>query len=355
MLVAMSGGVDSSVAAALLRDAGHDVVGCTLRLWGGESDSGCCSAADVDDARRVAQVLGIDHHVFNLAETFDDEVVAPYVAAHADGRTPNPCVECNRSIKFGALLARATRLGFELVATGHHARVTTSLDGFELRRGHDASKDQSYVLGFLSSEVLARVLLPVGIMTKAEVRERARALGLRTAAKPDSQEVCFIPRGRREGFLAARTTLTPAAVVDRVTGTLLGTVPAIELVTVGQRRGIGRGPDGEPRYVDDVDMAARTVRVGRRDDIAVMALDLEADSVSWARGALADGARVLVQTSAHGEAAAAAIWTDQRACVEFDLPARPVAAGQLAVFYATSDPELVVGAATVARRVPALA
>jgi tRNA-specific 2-thiouridylase len=351
----MSGGVDSSVAAAVLRDEGHEVVGCTLRLWGGESDSGCCSAADVDDARRVAQVLGIDHHVFNLAEEFDAQVVDPYVAAHASGTTPNPCVECNRSIKFGALLARAERLGFETVATGHHARVTATRAGFELRRGHDVAKDQSYVLGFLTSGVLARVLLPIGTMTKAEVRERAHALGLRTAAKPDSQEVCFIPRGRRGGFLASRATLTPAAVVDRGTGANLGTVPAIELVTVGQRRGIGHGPDGQPRFVADVDVTTATVLVGRRDDIAVTELDVDRGSVTWARGALDDGAPVLVQTSAHGTPALATMRLAASARLELEAPTRPVAAGQLAVLYAAGDPELVLGSATVARRVPALA
>ncbi len=348
----MSGGVDSSVAAAELRDAGHEVVGCTLRLWGGESDSGCCSAADVDDARRVAQVLEIDHHVFNLADDFDEHVVGPYVTAHASGRTPNPCVECNRSIKFGALLARATRLGFERLATGHHARVSASDQGFELRRGRDASKDQSYVLGFLDSDVLAKVLLPIGTMTKAEVRARAHALGLRTAAKPDSQDVCFIPRGRRDGFLAARTTLTSGAVVDRATGAHLGTVPALELMTVGQRRGIGHGPDGEPRFVADVNVTARTVLVGRRGDVVVSELEVDRGSVAWARRVLQDGDRVLVQSSAHGAVAPATLRIDASTRLDFDLPIRPVAPGQLAVLYSTDDPELVVGAATIARRAP---
>jgi len=260
----MSGGVDSSVAAAVLRDEGHEVVGCTLRLWGGESDSGCCSAADVDDARRVAQVLDVDHHVFNLADEFDKHVVDPYVTSHGRGETPNPCVECNRSIKFGALLARASRLGFETVATGHHARITSSHGGFQLRRGRDVAKDQSYVLGFLTAATLARVVLPIGTMTKLEVRTRAGALGLRTAAKPDSQEVCFIPRGRRDGFLASRTTLTPGNVLDRTSGALLGTVPAIELVTVGQRRASGTVLTGSPgscrRRRGDANRARRSPR-----------------------------------------------------------------------------------------------
>ena len=205
VLVAMSGGVDSSVAAALLVEAGHDVVGATLKLWGGESDSGCCSVADVDDARRVAEQLGIVHHVFNFTDEFDAHVVAPYVEAHAEGRTPNPCIECNRHIKFDRLLERAGRLGFERLATGHHARVT----GDRARSGcagvPTVDKDQSYVLSMLGQDELARVVFPVGELTKSDVRAQRRRLGLRTADKPDSQDVCFI-RSRRgtAGFLGRR-------------------------------------------------------------------------------------------------------------------------------------------------------
>ncbi|MGH9075047.1 MAG: MnmA/TRMU family protein, partial [Acidimicrobiales bacterium] len=192
VLVAMSGGVDSSVAAALLAGAGHDVVGATMKLWGGPSDSGCCSVADVEDARRVAQQLGIVHHVFNFSQDFAAQVVEPYVTAHARGLTPNPCVECNRHIKFHRFLDRATRLGFDAVATGHHARVERSDAGrWRLLRGRDGAKDQSYVLSMLGQAQLARSRFPVGELTKAAVRERAAAIGLCTAAKPDSQDVCF--------------------------------------------------------------------------------------------------------------------------------------------------------------------
>ncbi|NDH44757.1 MAG: hypothetical protein EBY04_00060 [Actinobacteria bacterium] len=191
VLVAMSGGVDSSVAAAELRRDGHDVVGVTLRLWGGESDTGCCSVSDVDDARRVAQQLRIDHLVFNFAEDFDDHVVDPYVQAHQTGTTPNPCIECNRHLKFDRLSRRAELLGFDAVATGHHAQVERGPNGiWRVARGADAAKDQSYVVHMLDQRQLSRTLFPVGHLTKDEVRDRARRLGLRTADKPDSRQRC---------------------------------------------------------------------------------------------------------------------------------------------------------------------
>jgi tRNA-specific 2-thiouridylase len=349
VLVAMSGGVDSSVAAALLSDAGHDVVGCTLQLWGGPTDAGCCSAADVDDARRVAQVLGIDHHVFNLAEAFNDEVVTPYVDAHADGRTPNPCVACNRSIKFGALLGRAGRLGFDALATGHHARVVHASRGPELRRGRDRAKDQSYVLGFLDAATLARLHLPVGEMTKDEVRSVAASLGLRTARKPDSQDVCFVPREGRRGFLAARAPLTPGVVVERSSGAVLARVDAVELVTLGQRRGLGPSPDGRARYAVGVDVANATVYVGSAADAMVRGYDLEPASLTWTGAPVATPSTVLAQASAHGTAVPATLTGDARPRLDLDAPARPVAPGQLCVLYDPSDPDRVLGAATVAR------
>jgi tRNA-specific 2-thiouridylase len=194
VLVAMSGGVDSSVAAALLAAQGHDVVGVTMRLWGGASDTGCCSVSDVDDARWAAQHLGLDHLVFNFGDDFDRDVVGPYVADHAAGRTPNPCIECNRHLKFDRLLQRASALGFDAIATGHHAQVVERDAGHRIGRGRDRSKDQSYVLYMLEQAHLDRVLLPVGALTKQEVRREAARLGLRTASKPDSQDATWCDR-----------------------------------------------------------------------------------------------------------------------------------------------------------------
>jgi tRNA-specific 2-thiouridylase len=328
VLVAMSGGVDSSVAAALAVEAGHEVVGATMKLWGGPSDSGCCSVSDVDDARRVAQQIGVAHHVFNFSEDFDRDVVAPYVDAHAGGRTPNPCIECNRHLKFDRFLERALQLGFAAVATGHHAQVT-ALDGggWSLRRGADPAKDQSYVLHMLNQQQLARTLLPVGAMTKAEVRARAAELGLRTAAKPDSQDVCFISRkGGRASFLEGRIPLHPGSILDEA-GRRVGEVTAVELVTIGQRRGLG--PAIGDRYVTAVDPAAATVTVAPLDRLMVDRIVVTA--MSWVDRPPAPGEGLEVQMSAHG-ASVAARW-DGEGAIDTAVPVRRVAPGQSVVLY----------------------
>jgi tRNA-specific 2-thiouridylase len=337
----LSGGVDSSVAAARLVAAGHEVVGVTLKLWGGESDTGCCSVADVDDARRAADRIGVEHHVFNLGEEFTAAVVEPYVVAHAAGRTPNPCVECNRHLKFGKVLRRADALGFDAVATGHHARVVERPDGTRrLARGADAAKDQSYVLGVLEQRALARTLLPVGTTTKTEVRAEAVRLGLVTATKPDSQEVCFIRRGPgRRGFLGERLALTPGRVVDTA-GRPVGHVGAVELVTVGQRRGLGgAGGGAEPRYVLAVDVAAAEVVVGAEDDLLVDTQAVSPASWTWADAPVSGP--VLAQCSAHGEATAAELDPGGHR-LRWSRPRRRVAPGQLVVVY---DGDQVVGSA----------
>ena len=327
----MSGGVDSSVAAALLRDAGHDVVGATMKLWGGESDSGCCSVADVEDARRVAQQLGIAHHVFNFSADFDRHVVDPYVAEHAAGRTPNPCVACNRHLKFDRFLRRADQLGFDAMATGHHARIVLADGRWQLVRGADRAKDQSYVLYMLTQPQLARTLLPIGELTKAAVRERAVELGLRTAAKPDSQDVCFITRsGGREAFLGDRIALHPGRLVDGASGQELGKIAAVELVTVGQRRGMGdQLAGGARRYALHVDVAGATVTVGRGEDL----LDdrVAVAQMSWVSEPAPPGSAVSVQLSAHGRPVSAVI--EDGGALRFGEPQRRVAPGQSVVLY----------------------
>lgn len=333
VLVMMSGGVDSSVAAALLRDDGHEVVGVTLKLWGGESDSGCCSISDVDDARRVADQLGIDHHTFNFGDAFTEHVVGPYAADHAAGRTPNPCIECNRHIKFAAVDERARSLGFDSVATGHHARVVTLADHtHRVARGADTAKDQSYVLHMLSQEQLSRTLFPVGTMEKAEVRRLAASLHLRTATKPDSQDVCFITKVRgRASFLGDHIPLTPAQVVDQ-TGTPVGSVSAVELVTLGQRKGLGLAGGADPRYVVGIDRAANTVTVGTAADRLVGSQ--AASGFGWAAGPVAG--ELLVQCSAHGrpEPATVEVHADPTcATVHWAAPQRRMAPGQSLVAY----------------------
>ena len=331
VLAALSGGVDSSVAAALLADAGHEVVGVTLRLWGGEGDSGCCAVSDVEDARRSAAQLGIDHHVFDFGDEFHRDVVEPYVADHAAGRTPNPCIECNRHLKFAALADRAAVLGFEAVATGHHARVVELPGaGPRVARGADAAKDQSYVLYPVRGDELARVLFPIGHLTKPEVRRIAVERGLRTATKPDSQDVCFITRADgRSAFLRERVDLHPGRVVDE-SGADVGTTDAIELVTVGQRKGLRLAGGAGRRFVLDVDVEAATVTVGPPERLRVAEQRLS--SVVWAGDPVTGP--VLAQSSAHGRALPATVRADgDLAIVTWDEPTRRVAPGQSVVLY----------------------
>lgn len=340
VLVALSGGVDSSVAAALLVDQGRQVTAVTLKLWGGETDSGCCSVSDVDDARRVAQQLGIDHHVFNFGEDFNAKVVDPYVEAYAKGRVPNPCIECNRHIKFDKLLRRADALGFDQVATGHHAQIVELGDGTRrVARGADQAKDQSYVLHMLKQADLARLEFPVGSMSKDVVRQTALDLGLRTADKPDSQDVCFIEQssGRgdraRRAFLGDRIELKPARIVDH-SGAQVGEAPAIELVAMGQRKGLGLGGAGERRYVVDIDTESATVTVGSFGDTLVSATAVP--DLVWS-GAELDG-EFSIQCSAHGARRPATI---EGTTVVWNEPQPKVSRGQSVVVYL--DDQVVAG------------
>jgi tRNA-specific 2-thiouridylase len=335
VLVMMSGGVDSSVAAALLLDQGHDVTGVTLKLWGGESDSGCCSVSDVEDARRVAAQLGIPHYVFNFSDAFDDSVVHPYVDAYASGETPNPCVECNRTMKFGRVLERARKLDYDFVATGHHARVVGTSDGPALARGADPEKDQSYVLYMLGARELAQTLLPVGELTKAQVRDRARALGLRTADKRESMDVCFITRGGREAFLDARIPRREGTIVDE-RGVVVGTHDGVDAFTVGQRRGLGVAV-GERRYVTDIAAATSTVTVGPRADLLRDRVRLR--DVLRTRP-LPDP--LLAQARAHGAPFPASPAADE---LVFAQPQPRIAPGQVVAFY---DGDVCCGGGIVA-------
>ena len=357
VLVAMSGGVDSSVAAALMLREGHDVAGATMKLWGGPSDTGCCSVADVEDARRVCQQLGIRHHVFNFTSEFERDVVGPYVSAHQRALTPNPCVACNANLKFDRFWQRARLVGFDAIATGHHARVTGDGHAWQLRRGRDLAKDQSYVLYMLGQQQLSELRLPVGELTKPEVRALAGELGLRTASKPDSQDVCFISRAAgREGFLSSRMLFSEGRLVD-TDGEELGEVESLELLTVGQRRGLGLAAASAPdrRYVVGVDLAARTATVGSLEDLLVRSVEVE--ELSWTGPPLPPGARVEVQLSAHGQPVPGA-WAGARGEVpvgawgsgRVDLvdAARRPAPGQVVVLY---DPrpegDVVLGGGTV--------
>jgi tRNA-uridine 2-sulfurtransferase len=328
----MSGGVDSSVATALLVAEGHDVTGVTLKLWGGESDSGCCSVSDVEDARRVAAQLDVPHYVFNFSSEFNDHVVDPYVHAYELGQTPNPCVECNRTLKFGRLLTRALQLGYDAVTTGHHARVVRRGDDLAIARGADRAKDQSYVLHMLGQSELARTLLPIGELTKADVRARAAALGLRTAAKAESMDVCFITRGGREVFLGARIARRPGAIID-VDGAVVGRHDGIDAFTIGQRRGLAVAA-GVRRYITDIAPATGTVTIGARDDLLRDHVRIE--RTQWASDRAPIG-EVLAQWRAHGDAVPARLVGDE---VRFTTPQPRVAPGQMVVLY---DGDVVLG------------
>ncbi len=351
VLLAMSGGVDSSVAGVLLRQQGHDVVGVTMKLWGGTSDSGCCSVSDVDDARRVAQQLDIDHLVFNFGDDFDTHVVAPYVAAHATGTTPNPCIECNRHLKFDRLLRRADQLGFDAIATGHHARIVLDASGVRaVERGADHDKDQSYVVHMLGQRALSRTLFPVGEIDKHEVRRIAADHGLRTAAKPDSQDVCFITStGGRQTFLGERIGMRPARVVD-LSGNQVGTVPAVELMTIGQRRGIGVPGGGDKRYVVDVDVTSGVVTIGSDGDLRRGRCRVT--GVVWSDRPVVGHVRV--QASAHGASVAAELsapTAEGSVSVHWQSPQRRIAPGQSVVFY-DGDDRRVLGGGIAARLEP---
>ena len=297
VLVAMSGGVDSSVAAALAVEAGWDVTGVHLKLADTPGHlqvqgKGCCTLADADDARRVAGTLGVPFYVWDMAEEFQRAVVDDFAAEYAGGRTPNPCARCNEQVKVVGLLARARALGFDALVTGHYARV----EGGRLYRGADAAKDQSYVLYMLGPAELDHLRLPLGGLSKPEVRATAARLGLRTAAKPESYDVCFVPDGDTAGWLERRFGPRPGQVVDTA-GRVLGHHRGAYRYTVGQRRGLGIAAP-TPRYVLRVEPAAGRVVVGERAELAITTIELEQATATDGRP-LRPG-RAKVRLRAHG-------------------------------------------------------
>ncbi len=346
-LVAMSGGVDSSVAAALMIEAGYDVVGVTLKQWEGAGGAmpaaGCCTLSDVEDARRVAVQLGIPYHVLDYVDEFTAAVVEPFGAAYLAGRTPNPCIECNRTVRFSALFDQLASFDADVLVTGHHARVEHDASGWHLRTAVDGTKDQSYVLHMLGQTELSRVRLPVGEMTKTEVRRRAAEMGMGTADKPDSQDICFVPSGDYREFLNNRfpETALPGPVVD-TDGAVLAEHDGITGFTIGQRRGLGIAV-GEARYVIDIEPAERRVVVGTYDDL--LADGCLIDDVSFVAGTPPSRSDVTVKVRYRSAPIPATIRSvGDRWEVLFGERHPSPAPGQAAVFY---DGERVLGGGTI--------
>ena len=341
----MSGGVDSSVAAALLADEGHDVIGVSMQLYdqsdGQTSFGSCCSLDDLHDARRVAAAINIPHYIMNFERQFDDQVVSNFVREYAAGRTPIPCVHCNGDLKFATLAERAAGLGADVVATGHYARVERdpATGRALLKRGVDAGKDQSYFLFTLTQDQLSHAMFPVGDLQKTEVRDQARALGLPVAEKHDSHEICFVPDGDQAAFVERHAAPSAGAIAD-VSGRVIGRHGGVHRFTVGQRKGLGLSSP-IPLYVVGIDADSATVTVGPRE--ALQRTDLTASGVNWISGvAPGAGARVTAQIRYRHREAAATLrpLDDGRVEVRFDEPQTAVAPGQAVVFY---DGDAVVG------------
>ena len=350
VVAALSGGVDSAVAAARAVDAGHDVVAVHLALARNSANHpgsrGCCTPEDARDARRVADVLGIPFYVWDLSEEFHRDVLQDFLDEYAEGRTPNPCLRCNESIKFAAVLDRARALGFDAVCTGHYARILSGKSGPELHRAVDADKDQSYVLAVLDADQIRGALFPLGSDLKPQVRREAAERGLLVAEKPDSHDICFIPDGDTSGFLRARLGGQGGDIVDALSGEILGHHDTPYALTVGQRRGLGLprpAADGEPRYVVSVEPSR--VLVGPETLLSVTRI--EASRPRWCGPVPPPSSRVSVQVRAHGEPVPAELRVHgQGVTAIVDVAVRGIAPGQALVAY---DGTRVVGSATIER------